>query len=230
MRISRIFIDNAFTKKYAQKTGIAKTRVFDLNYTNSELLEIKSLYETPGGTAVSFFYRIGNDITRFQTDSENELPWNQFSPGTRFMENNRGRYAQLMIELFPDGYGTTSPTVSEVVLTYEPDYPPPPPAFVTADPGDSSITLRWKEVESPDVRGYLIYYGDRPGYYFGSDAREGDSPLDAGNSTSITLEGLSNGTLYYFSIAAYDSADPPHISAYSKEISSRPSSLFGRSE
>ena len=230
LRVSRVFVDEAFTKKYTQKTGVAKTRIFDLNYTNSELLKINALFDTPGGTAVSFFYRVGNDITRFQKGSENELAWHQFNPGSRFSGNNRGRYAQIMIELFPDGYGTISPSVSEVELLYEPDYPPPPPAFVTAKPGNESIALTWKEVESPDVRGYLIYYGDRPGYYFGSDARAGRSPLDAGNSTSVTLEGLSNGKLYYFSIAAYDSADPPHISAYSKEISSRPSSLLGRPE
>ena len=230
LRISRYFVEEPFIKKYAQKTGVAQTRIFDLNYTNSELLKINALYDTPGDTAVSFYYRVGNDITRFQTGGDNELSWNQFNPGTPFTENNRGRYAQIMIELFPDGYGTISPSVSEVELLYEPDYPPSPPAFVVAKPGNGNITLTWKEVESHDVRGYLIYYGDRPGYYFGRDAQAGISPVDAGNVTSMTLDGLTNSTLYYFSIATYDSADPPHISAFSKEISSRPSSLLRRPE
>ena len=230
LRISRYFVEEAFTKKYAQTTGIAKTRIFDLSYTNSELLDINAQFDTPGGTAVSFYYRIGNDITRFQQESGDELAWHQFNPGAGFEDNNRGRYAQIMIEMFPDGYGTATPSVSEVELIYEPDYPPPPPAFVTATPGDGSITLTWKEVESPDVQGYLVYYGDKPGYYFGRDALAGTSPVDAGDATSLELEGLANDRLYYFSVAAYDSAEPPHISAYSKEISSRPSSLLGRPE
>ncbi|MFW5747687.1 MAG: hypothetical protein ACOCX6_02700, partial [bacterium] len=73
--------------------------------------------------------------------------------------------------------------------------------------------------------GYLIFYGTRPGRYFGTDSDDGPSPVDAGMNTEFTLEGLENGKLYYFSVAAYDDATPPHRSGFSDEVSARPSVL-----
>jgi hypothetical protein len=34
-----------------------------------------------------------------------------------------------------------------------------------------------------------------------------NSPLDAGDRTSFRVEGLNNGTLYYFAVAAYSKYD-----------------------
>ena len=230
MRISPLFIEEPFIRRYAQKTGTAVSRIFDLGYNNSQLSRIEAMFDTPGGTDVSFYFRTANNFTEFQESSSPPLEWIQFSPGTVFTAGNRGRYAQIMVELYPDGYGNNSPRISEIEIVYEPDYPPSPPAMVTALPGNKSITLQWSPVESPDVQGYLLYYGNEPGNYFGSDSSLGPSPVDLGNTTSVTLENLTNGKLYYFSLAAYDSADPPHLSDYSKEIFARPSALLRRNQ
>ncbi len=74
----------------------------------------------------------------------------------------------------------------------------------------------------------MIYYGDKPGEYFGSDAIEGPSPIDAGNSESFVLTGMENGKLYYITLVSYDNAQPPHYSDLGAEISVRPSSLGER--
>jgi len=73
------------------------------------------------------------------------------------------------------------------------------------------------------VRGYLVYYGTSPGNYHGTGAGRGPSPIDAGSATELDLEGLENGRLYFFAVVCYDSTDPPHRSAFSVEVSARPS-------
>jgi hypothetical protein len=73
------------------------------------------------------------------------------------------------------------------------------------------------------VRGYLVYYGITPGNYHGTGADRGPSPIDVGSATELDLEGLENGRLYYFTAVCYDSTDPPHRSAFSREVSARPS-------
>jgi hypothetical protein len=81
--------------------------------------------------------------------------------------------------------------------------------------------LSWRQ--SPDLNaGYLVFYGTASGNFFGSGASAGPSPIDVGTDTSIRLEGLNNGTLYYFAIAAYNRSDPVQIGIYSYEVNARP--------
>ena len=66
------------------------------------------------------------------------------------------------------------------------------------------MSLEWAPVQDPDIGGYLVYYGDRSGRYFGTGSEQGASPVDVGSATSITLSGLENGTLYFFAVRAYE--------------------------
>ena len=59
-----------------------------------------------------------------------------------------------------------------------------------------SATLAWDPVTSPLVAGYVIHYGPGPGNYTAS--------IDAGNVTTRTLSGLTEGATYHFAVAAYD--------------------------
>jgi hypothetical protein len=68
-----------------------------------------------------------------------------------------------------------------------------------------------------------VYYGTAPGNYHGTGAQRGPSPIDVGPATELELEGLENGRLYYFTVVCYDSTEPPHRSALSREVSARPS-------
>jgi hypothetical protein len=87
---------------------------------------------------------------------------------------------------------------------------------------DGAVELSWKPSPDMDTAGYLVYYGNARGEYFGKDAILGVSPLDAGNRTRLRIEGLDNGVLYYFAVAAYDRALPYHMGEFSREVSARP--------
>ncbi|MDR2900608.1 MAG: fibronectin type III domain-containing protein, partial [Treponema sp.] len=87
---------------------------------------------------------------------------------------------------------------------------------------DGAVDLSWKDSSDADLGGYLVYYGTSSTAYFGKSAILGVSPIDVGISTSVHIDGLKNGTLYYFAVAAYDKADQPHIGEFSKEAAARP--------
>jgi len=71
-------------------------------------------------------------------------------------------------------------------------------------------TLQWDENTDPDLAGYKFYYGlesrypNNPAPYNGAGATEGDSPIDIGNVTQFTVQGLSDGVTYFFAVTAYD--------------------------
>lgn len=79
-----------------------------------------------------------------------------------------------------------------------------------------SATLTWDANTEPDLDGYKVYYG--------TTARTGTCPqggyqttLDVGNVTTYTLNGLTDGQVYYFSVTAYDTSD--NESCFSNEVS-----------
>jgi hypothetical protein len=68
-----------------------------------------------------------------------------------------------------------------------------------------------------------VYYGTASGDYL-----EAKSPIDAGSRTSILINGLKNGTLYYFAVAAYNKPENsghafvPDPGEFSREVAARP--------
>ena len=80
-----------------------------------------------------------------------------------------------------------------------------------------SATLTWSANAEPDLAGYKIYYGTSP--------RSGNCPtggypnsLDVGNVLTYTVNNLTEGQIYYFSITAYDNASPRNESSCSAEV------------
>jgi hypothetical protein len=208
-RISNRFVTEPHIDTFNQVTGVVTSRVFDLGYSNSNLSRIETDTTKPGETEVSFFYRFGEKmISRHEVAGE----WLPFSPGEPFSPEIRGRYLQLLAELYPDGSGNLSPVLSTIDIFYRPDVPPHAPGWIEVVPGNGELTVRWQAATDSDVRGYFVYYGNKPGQYFGTDSTTGHSPVDVGNSTEVTLEGLVNGRLYYVSVVSYDSSKPPHRS------------------
>jgi RHS repeat-associated protein len=86
---------------------------------------------------------------------------------------------------------------------------PDAPALNTANPGDTQVTLSWETVAGAD--GYKVYYGTTSGAY--------GAPVDAGDVASHTVTGLTNGTMYYFAVKAYNASGD---SEYSNEMSATP--------
>ena len=78
------------------------------------------------------------------------------------------------------------------------------PNGLTASPGNGKVTLSWKAPGSDGgagLSGYEIYRGTSPG---GESGTPVNASLVAG--TSFTVTGLTNGTRYYFTVAAVNKA------------------------
>lgn len=83
-----------------------------------------------------------------------------------------------------------------------------------------SATLSWNANTEPDLAGYKIYYG--------TAARIGTDPkictmcgystkVEVGKITTYSINNLTNGQTYYFSITAYDTSG--NESAFSSQVS-----------
>jgi hypothetical protein len=224
LRISRAFVEEPNLDRYSSDLGVFVSRTFDLGFTGTRLKRINAVYRAPGDSAVYFYYRMTD---RPDADTSG-VPWTQFEAGQPLdrAPPSRGRYLQVMIELYPDGSRRQTPEVSELRLVYEQDLPPAPPTGLYAEAGDGRVSLYWSSVNEEDVAGYLVYYGSQPGSYHGRDSDLGPSPIDVGRVTNVEVTGLTNSRLYYFALVAYDGTDPPHRSLFSRELSARPSSLL----
>jgi hypothetical protein len=89
--------------------------------------------------------------------------------------------------------------------------------------GDEAVELSWGNSPSAETAGYLIYYGLARGDYFGESALPGVSPIDAGRRTGLRIDGLENGTVYYFAVAAYTRrSEDLNVGEFSREVSARP--------
>jgi len=221
LRISRAFTEAPNLNRYSSNVGVFVSRTFDLGYTGTKLKRIDGVYRTPGDSAVYFYYRMTD---RADADTS-DVPWTQFEAG-QLLTGSRGRYLQVMVELYPDGSRRQTPEVSELRLVYEQDLPPAPPTGLYAEAGNEKVKLHWSTVNEDDLGGYFVYYGSEPGRYHGRDSDLGFSPIDVGRVSQVEVTGLSNSRLYYFAVVAYDATDPPHRSLFSREVSARPSSLL----
>jgi predicted phage tail protein len=79
---------------------------------------------------------------------------------------------------------------------------PGAPTGLTATPGNGQVTLSWTAPTSnggAGITGYEIYQGTRPG-------GESSTPVSSTTGTSVTVTGLTNGTTYYFTVAAVNKA------------------------
>lgn len=69
--------------------------------------------------------------------------------------------------------------------------PFPVSGLSASSPADSSVALTWSTNDAYNISGYKIYFdSDASGEPYEGSATEGTSPIDAGNTTSITLTGL----------------------------------------
>jgi hypothetical protein len=218
LRISRAFVEEPVLARFDARAGVASSSPLDLGYTGTRLKRIEAVSRAEADADIFFYYRLSDRLSGGEPAGD----WVQFQPGAE-LPQARGRWLQLRVELFPDGRRLHSPQLSELRVVYEQDLPPAAPAGLQAVAGNGRVRLLWSPVREEDVRGYLVYYGLAPGNYHGTGADGGPSPIDVGPATELELAGLENGRLYYFTVVAYDSTEPPHRSAFSREVSARPS-------
>jgi hypothetical protein len=225
MRISRRAVEDPVLSRFLGKTGTATTRIIDLGFSDTRIARIESVTTIPADSGIEFSYQAA-DTWGGRKSLKSDTDWIPFVPGTDFGESLKARYIQLRVELYPDGTRTKSPRLSSLRVVYEPNLPPAPPAGLVVTPGNGKVTLTWRKVNDLNVKGYLVFYGTSPRNYLGTGASQGDSPIDAGSSTTLEVGGLENGSLYYFAVAAYDTSDPRQQSEFSAEISARPSRMY----
>ena len=228
LRISRAFVEKPALEPFGRDPSLVVTPIADLGFGNSRLVAVDAEYKAPGTASVEFAYRIADSWSAWRAaDAGKEAAWTPLRPGEALPESTRGRYVQVRAELYADGAGRLTPSLSSVTLRYEADPPPPPPARLIAVPKDGAVELHWTRVPEADLAGYLVYYGEKPGEYFGAGADQGPSPIDAGNTTTLTLTGVPNGRLLYFVVAAYDSGPDPDAGVQSAPDTKRAEARAG---
>ncbi|MDR2101289.1 MAG: hypothetical protein LBP43_01810 [Treponema sp.] len=237
VRIHRRFLEETVLAKYPAGGGWMETRFLDLGEGQNTVLRVDASGGRVSGNAPgltlneytengSFRFADESALQFFirTTDSLYRAPgeWQSFIPGREISGGLKGRFIQLAAAFYPSGDGETTPYLEELRVLYQPDLPPLPPAMVNAVPRDGGADLSWRGSPDTDVTGYLVYYGLSPGEYFCDHAILGVSPIDVGKRNSIRIDGLRNGTLYYFAVAAYDRAVPIRPGMFSREVTARP--------
>lgn len=202
--------------KYPREGGRFETMPIDTKFCNSKLVSFFADSYVPDGTDIVFYARSGENFYEW-TDSFPE--WIPIRVNTE-LSGIYGRFIQIAGDLYPDGSGATSPLLNSISLRYEEDTLPPPPLKLFSKAQNGAVQLEWIPSIDSDVQGYSVYYGEHPGEYLS----EG-SPIDVGNTLSYTVNGLKNGRIYYFAIAAYDLSGKENPGPLSQEIYQRPKSI-----
>ncbi len=184
----------------------------------AKLNRIDAVVTEPSQTDVVFYVRSGDNYFQWTETYPEWIPVTNHAPVT----DVEGMYFQIAVDLFPDGGGEHSPSVTELAINYTEVPLPLPPFTLIAEPGDQKVTLTWSYSVDNQAGGYYVFYGERPGEYLGVEAVQGVSPVDAGNVAKITLNGLKNGKIYYFAVASYSKVDGRIIGTLSKEVYARP--------
>ena len=139
------------------------------------------------------------------------------------LKNGDGDYTLYVIATDTTGVSTNA----SITLTL--DNYPTAPTGLGAGIGDGELFLSWNNGSARDLKRIDLYYGNSPGTtaadYTGTDASQGDSPIDVGTSEKITLKGLTNGTAYYFRLMTTDDAGDE--SPLSDEFSGTPQVVDG---
>ncbi|MDR1787665.1 MAG: hypothetical protein LBR16_04365 [Treponema sp.] len=237
-RILSVFKETASLSRYPGAGGRAESRTIDLG-ADSILLRLdaaggrnspsgKYLYAGQGAlrfedaSAVTFFIRVSEHPYDWSASR-----WIPCVPGEDLPEGIGGRYLRLACTLYPSADNASSPYLEKIALLYRTIDPPLPPSHLRARASDGAVDLSWDAAKSANLKGYLLYYGEGSGEYLGTgaivDGKPAPSPIDLGRASAVRLEGLKNGKLYFFALAAY-AALPAEIKAgdFSREAAARP--------
>ena len=244
-RIHGSFVPGATTRRYPLGGGRIETRAIDLGPGNNQVL----MLEASGGRASVRDARASTEFRRngrfrFADDSEMQFfvrasnnpfrwdnPWQTVTPGQNIAGAVVGRYVQIAVDFYPSADGESSPYLEEIRIVYLRDEPPLPPTRLVAVAMDGAVHLTWRHSPNSNTQGYLIYYGTADNEFFGEGAMLGPSPISVGMRNSVVIEGLQNGTLYFFRVAAYshqgsnhllDDSVSPHVGEFSNEARARP--------
>jgi hypothetical protein len=213
-------VENESRFYYTYKAGGGRFETQPLVTTGigSKMNSISVVDTVPPQTEIRYFVRAGDNMF----DWTDTFPvWKNVVPGEK-INGISGRYFQVAADLYTDGLGVSTPSVTEIIIRYKENRPPVPPYKVFAKAKDSEVELSWAPSADGSAKGYLVYYGERPGEYLGTCSTTGISPIDVKNEVTVTISGLENGRIYYFAVASYGDEDANVVGALSKEVYARP--------
>lgn len=126
----------------------------------------------------------------------------------------------IPVEVPPTGSRTMSAgkRSREVCLVPEDTFAPPAPTDLRAFWRPEATELNWRAADAPDVRGYVVYRSQAEGSGY---ERLTPEPVAA---ASFSDRERDPETLYYYSVAALDTVDPPNESPRSAPVPVRPRS------
>jgi hypothetical protein len=239
LKIHGICAGRSSVQRYESGGGRIETRAIDLGAVSSDVVRINASggKTSVRGTTVQNEFR-ENGRFKFSDDTEMNFfiradenpyllknkPWIIFTPGMD-IAGVTGRYAQIAVDFYPSADGECSPYLEQLHIVFSQGEPPLPPRNLTAAASDGGVQLRWKHSPAGNLAGYLVYYSAVRGELFGNDSSAGASPIDVGVTNSFYVDGLKNGTLYYFRIAGYDLLTgelTPSVGEFSAEVTARP--------
>lgn len=90
-----------------------------------------------------------------------------------------------------------------------------PPKELKAYPANTAVNLTWEANNDPNITGYAVYMSKSPGARYIPIAKRI-------KENYVTIDGLQNGTRYYFVVAGINNTYPPVESSYSNETSAVP--------
>jgi hypothetical protein len=225
-------------QKYTPDGGRIETNAIDLGVNSSGVVRINA---SGGRTSISGI-TVQNEFRengrfRFSDDTEmnfyvracenpyllKNYPWVIFTPGAD-ISGISGRYVQVAVDFYPSADGESSPYLEKMNIVFIQGEPPLPVRNLTASAGDGGVQLAWRHSSTAGTAGYLVYYSAVRGELFGNDSSLGPSPIDVGKANNLYIDGLKNGTLYYFRVAAYDLIGEANknVGEFSAEVTARP--------
>lgn len=210
--------DEALTKSHYVTSGGRFETLPIMTKAGTTLNKLRVIDTTPKQTEVHYYVRSGDNQFNWTSDYPR---WKKVTPGQK-ISGVTGLYFQVACNLFSDGSGNRTPSVSQIDLVLTPMQTPRPPYKLNVLKGDRSVTLKWSASTDENIGGYYVYYGTKSGEYLGKRAIEGSSPVDVGDNLSCTLQGLQNGKIYYFAVATYSAIDENISGDLSREVYARP--------
>lgn len=202
----------ALFEKLPLSGGRFESKIIDAGGNYAHALQLITDEYKPTQTDIRYYIRTSNEAFNWTAE---EPRWVEVLPNCT-LKNFVGRYFQIAAVLYPDGRGEKSPVLNSVKLEYESDPLPFPPQSVYAQGTDGAVELSWTPSIHFDTEGYVVYYGERSGEYFYYE------PRNVGNVLSCKIDGLKNGRLYFFAVAAYDKAGAQNPGSFSHEVWARP--------
>ncbi len=210
------FADSEFLTSSAKK-GRFETQPIKTTGYGSQILSLTSQGLHPNQTDTLFYVRGGDNFYEWTETYPEWIPIKDTMPEKKV----EGLYVQIAADLYSDGTGEKTPSVSEITLTYLKDEPPQAPVRIAVEAGDGFIDLSWPIQADKSITGYIVYYGEKPSEYFNRETIAVSSISQTNTAMRYRLQNVKNGTLYYIAIAAV-ARDGQLVGPLSREVYARP--------